>query len=95
RGGKQLFRDVLAESGEWLGLGLASLAPIFAPQRIVVGGGVASAGELLLDPARASFAIHAPQDFKATVEIVGSTLEGWEGMIGAASQLLTPMVNAR
>jgi glucokinase len=91
RGGKQLFREALTESGEWLGLGLASLAPIFAPQRIVVGGGVASAGNLLLDPARASFARHAPLEFTAAVEIVGSTLEGWEGMIGAASQFLTPM----
>lgn len=91
RGGKQRFRDVLTESGEWLGLGLASLASIFAPDRIVVGGGIASAGELLLVPARDSFARHAPQEFRSAVQLVGSTLEGWEGMIGAASQLLTPM----
>lgn len=91
KGGKPLFRDVLCETGEWLGLGLASLAPIFVPDRIVVGGGVASAGELLLDPARASFARHAPTDLKTAVEIVGSTLEGWEGMMGAGSQLLAPM----
>jgi glucokinase len=91
KAGRQRFLDVLTETGRWLGLGLASLAPLFAPDRIVIGGGVASAGELLLAPARASFATHAPQEFKTAVEIVGSTLEGWEGMIGAASQYLAPM----
>ncbi len=91
KAGRQRFLDVLTETGRWLGLGLASLASLFAPDRIVIGGGVASAGELLLVPARASFATHAPQEFKTAVEIVGSTLEGWEGMIGAASQYLAPM----
>jgi glucokinase len=91
RAGKRRSLDVLAETGRWLGLGLASLAPLFAPDRIVVGGGVASAGELLLEPARASFSQHAPTEFKTAVEIVGSTLEGWEGMLGAGSQFLAPM----
>lgn len=91
RAGKQRFLEVLSDTGRWLGLGLASLAPLFAPERIVIGGGVASAGELLLAPARASFATHAPQEFRNAVQIVGSTLEGWEGMIGAASQYLSPM----
>lgn len=91
RAGKQRFLDVLSETGRWLGLGMASLAPVFAPDRIVIGGGVASAGELLLAPARASFAAHAAQDCRTTVQIAGSTLDGWEGMIGAASQYLAPM----
>jgi glucokinase len=91
RAGKRRALDVLAETGRWLGLGLASLAPLFAPDRIVIGGGVASAGELLLEPARASFAVHAPQQLKTSVAIVGSTLEGWEGMLGAGSQFLDPM----
>lgn len=91
RAGKQRSLDVLAETGRWLGLGLASLAPLFAPDRMVIGGGVASAGELLLEPARSSFAAHAPRELRATVAIVGSTLEGWEGMLGAGSQFLAPM----
>jgi glucokinase len=91
RAGRQRFVDVLAETGRWLGLGLASLAPLFAPDRIVIGGGVASAGEMLLEPARVSFARHAPTEFRTTVSIVGSTLDGWEGMLGAGSQYLAPM----
>ena len=83
--------DAFAETGRWLGLGLASLAPLFAPERIVVGGGVAAAGELLIEPARASFRAHAAPGFRESVQIVQSTFDGREGMIGAASLLFDPL----
>jgi glucokinase len=89
--GDQRAIDALAETGRWLGLGLASLVPLFAPQRIVVGGGVAAAGENLLEPARASFRAHAAPGFRDRVKIVGSIFTGREGMIGAASLFLDPM----
>jgi len=81
--------NALAETGRWLGIGLASLAPLFAPERIVVGGGVGSAGDFLLEPARRSFRRSAGDAFRDSVEIVGSTLGGWEGLVGAASVLLS------
>lgn len=89
--GNQESLDALAETGWWLGLGLASLSPLFAPDRIVIGGGVAAAGECLLDPARMSYRLHASADLKDTVQIVGSTFDGWEGMVGAASLFLDPL----
>jgi glucokinase len=82
--------DALAETGWWLGLGLASLSPLFAPDRIVVGGGVAAAGELLLEPTRASYREHAAPEFRERVQLVGSSFDGWEGMVGAASLFLDP-----
>ena len=88
RRGEQLASYALAETGRWLGLGLASLSPLFAPDRIVVGGGVAAAGELLLAPARASYRAHAAPEHRESVQVVGSSLGGWAGMIGAASLYL-------
>lgn len=88
--GDALAVEALAETGRWLGLGLASLAPLFAPDTIVVGGGVAAAGELLLEPARASFRAHAAPELAERVRVVGSSFDGWEGMIGAASLFLAP-----
>jgi glucokinase len=88
--GEQLAVDALAETGWWLGLGLASLSPLFAPDRIVVGGGVAAAGERLLEPTRASYRTHASADFRETVQVVGSTFDGWEGMVGAALLCFPP-----
>jgi glucokinase len=86
--GEQRATDALAKTGWWLGLGLASLSPIFAPDRIVVGGGVAAAGPLLLEPTRASYRAHAAPEFRDAVRVVGSSFEGWEGVVGAASVCL-------
>src|SRR5687767_13570323 len=80
----------LAETGRWLGLGLASLSPLFAPQAITVGGGVAAAGELLLTSARESYHQHAAPS-QASVRITGSRFHGWEGVVGAACLFLEPV----
>jgi glucokinase len=83
--------DALAATGWWLGLGLASLAPIFAPETIVVGGGIGTAGELLMEPTRASYRAHASRELRESVQIVGSSFDGWEGIVGAASLFLDPL----
>jgi glucokinase len=44
--------QVFSIAGRALGIGLTNLVDIVAPQRIVIGGGIAQAGELLLGPAR-------------------------------------------
>ena len=44
--------DLLRILGERLGVGIASAINLFDPEEVVVGGGVATAGDLLLEPAR-------------------------------------------
>ncbi|CAM3526159.1 ROK family protein [Nocardioides dubius] len=44
--------EAFATVGEWLGVGLANLTAAYDPEVVVVGGGVATAGERLLTPAR-------------------------------------------
>jgi glucokinase len=91
RKGDQLALKALAETGWWLGLGLASLSPVFSPDRIVVGGGISAAGGLLLDAVRASYRTHARPEFREKTQVIGSSFAGWEGMIGAASLFLDPL----
>jgi glucokinase len=43
---------VLDVVGQRLGIGIANAINLFDPQEIVIGGGVSTAGDLLLDPAR-------------------------------------------
>ena len=92
RKGDQLALEALTETGWWLGLGLASLSPVFSPDRIVVGGGVSSAGDVLLDAVRASYLTHASPQFREQTQVIGSSFDGWEGMIGAASLFLDPLM---
>ena len=91
RVGDEIAVKALSETGWWLGLGLASLCPLFSPDTIAVGGGISSAGELLLESVRASFHDHARPEFRDHTKIVGSSFEGWDGMIGAASLALSPL----
>jgi glucokinase len=53
--GDETARALFARLGRWLGIGIASLVNLFDFQLIVIGGGVAAVGDLLLVPARASF----------------------------------------
>lgn len=47
--------ELLADVGRWLGEGAADVAAILDPQMFVVGGGLAAAGDLLLQPAVAAY----------------------------------------
>lgn len=48
---RSLFDDI----GYWLGVGIASLATIFDPELVVIGGGLVQARELLFPPVQDSF----------------------------------------
>jgi len=50
--GDELAVRVLAETGRYLGVGLANLVRTLDPDVIVIGGGIARAGETLIAPAR-------------------------------------------
>jgi glucokinase len=83
--GDELGRSVLAEAGEWLGMGLAYYVEINNPERIIIGGGVAAAGELLLGPVRQAIAKWAlPANAKAAC-VVMAGLGAESGVVGAAT----------
>ena len=90
RRGDESALAAIRETAHWLGIGLASLSALFAPDTIVVGGGVAAAGDALLDPVRESYRENAGDDFRERTRILGSTFDGWEGLIGAATIVLDP-----
>jgi glucokinase len=52
KGGDPEAIEALRALGERLGIGIANALNTFDPDEVVVGGGVSSAGELLLGPAR-------------------------------------------
>jgi glucokinase len=46
---------LLADAGRWLGVGIATLVNALDPEIVIIGGGVAQAGGLLLDPATVAY----------------------------------------
>ena len=75
--------DGLAEIGRWLGIGIANLVVVLNPDRVVIGGGVAGAGDLLLDPIRDEVRRRVHVTDLEAVEIVVAELGTWAGAIGA------------
>ena len=74
----------LARLGSYLGAGIASLVNVLEPELIVIGGGFAAAGELVVGPARAVLARDGLIPGRDTVRIVRAELGEDAGLIGAA-----------
>jgi glucokinase len=74
----------VAAIGRHLGVALSSLANIFDPDVIVIGGGVSVAGDLLLDPAREELRRRALPPMNET-PVRLAALGPDAGMIGAAA----------
>ena len=55
RRGDPTARGLFSQIGYWLGVGIASVVNLLDIEIVVIGGGLVSAGELLLAPARESF----------------------------------------
>jgi glucokinase len=88
RAGDPLAKKVWAEGTYYLGLGFVNLINIFNPSLIVVGGGLANAGEMLLQPVRQlikkmGFSVAARE-----VRIVPAKLKSNAGLLGAGALVL-------
>ncbi|RFA15109.1 glucokinase [Subtercola boreus] len=71
--------------GHWLGQASASLGAVLDPQLFVIGGGVAQAGELLLDPIRSAYLDVLPaRGFHPEPEFRIAELVNDAGVVGAA-----------
>ena len=83
--GDALALSILRETGVWLGIGLAGFVNVFNPEVIAVGGGVAGAGDMILDPARREVHLRARSPSRDLVQIAPATLGSGAGVLGAAA----------
>jgi glucokinase len=83
--------DCFDEIGRWLGQGLADLAALLDPGRFVIGGGVAEAGDLLLEAGRESYsAVLTGRGYRPLASVVPAQLGAQAGLIGAADLARQP-----
>ncbi len=76
--------DGIAQAARYLGIGIANAITLVSPDRVVIGGGVAAAGDLLLEPIRAELRRRVRTTALGQVEVVTAELGPWAGAIGAA-----------
>ncbi|RDU35374.1 glucokinase [Neobacillus piezotolerans] len=83
-GGDAAATRVVDEVAFHLGLALANIANTLNPEKIVLGGGVSRAGDLLLNKVKEQFARYAFERVRETTTIALATLGNDAGVIGAA-----------
>lgn len=77
---KRIFEIV----GTYIGMGLVSVINLLNPEKVIIGGGVAAAGDLLLAPIRKTIKERAMVVAGNSVEIVPAELGNSAGVIGAS-----------
>ena len=95
-GGDAVARRIVMKAGRNIGIALASFVHMFRPELIVLCGGVAQAGELLLEPIRVALAdFGSPWYLERLrgIEISAFPLDG--AAIGSAALVLHPELIAR
>jgi glucokinase len=92
--GDEAALALLHKIGESLGAAFGSLVNIFNPELIVVGGGFAAAGELILAPARERMALESLPNMSELTRVVVAELGADAGMIGAGFVAFETLENA-
>lgn len=82
--GDPIARAIFERAGFALGIAAANVCVAIGPRRIIIGGGVSQAGDLLLDPIRRVLRERVKVMPIEQVEVVPSRLENNAGVIGVA-----------
>lgn len=92
RRGDLLSQQIVAEAGSHLGTAIASLVNLFNPSMVVIGGGVAQIGDLLLEPIRRAVQQRslrvASRAVRISAALLGRRSSGMGAVVRALSQVL-------
>jgi len=83
--GDDFAKEVWLKSVRLLAIGLASITNILSPEVIVLGGGIAEAGDLLFEPLKEYMGQFEWRTGGNRVEIVKAGYSDFAGAVGAAN----------
>ena len=82
--GDPVAKRIFQIFGSYLGIGLTSVINLLNPETVIIGGGVADAGDILFDPIKKTIKDRAMAVAGSAVEIVPAQLGNSAGVIGAS-----------
>jgi len=82
--GDLIARDIYEHVGKLIGIAAVNISLALCPERIVIGGGVSSAGELLLKPIRRTIQERIFVMPKEQIKVVPAKLGDKAGILGSA-----------
>ena len=84
RNGDAVALEGLRRVGRYLGIGIGNMIVVISPDRVVIGGGIAAAADLLFPEIRAEIRRRVLTTSVDEVEVVTAELGTWAGAMGAA-----------
>ena len=84
KAGDPVAQRIFTIMGEYIGIGLASVVNLLNPERIIIGGGVADAGDILIAPLTETLKKRAMKIAGSAVEVVPAQLGNTAGVIGSS-----------
>ena len=82
--GDKVALKIFERMGKYIGIGLANVVNLLNPEKIVIGGGVADAGDILFEPLIATLKKRAMPIQAKSVSVVPAQLGNAAGVIGAS-----------
>lgn len=86
--GDLVAQQIVAEAGSYLGIAIADLVNLFNPNMVIVGGGVAQMGDLLLDPIRQAVRERSLRPAAQAVRVTAATLGRRSSSMGAVVEAI-------
>lgn len=83
--GDAIAKEIFSQVGKYFGIAIANILVTISPKRVVLGGGVAAAGEILFDPIRQTVRERVSVVPVDQVEILAAKLGNNAGVVGLAS----------
>jgi glucokinase len=94
RAGDPVARQLWNQTGTEIGVALANVVWLLNPDSIVIGGGVARAGDLLFDPIKRTIRGFTMDTFYENLKVVPALLGNDAGIIGAAAVAIDELIGA-
>lgn len=88
REGDEFSLDIVEYVAEYLAMGIGNILNIINPKAIILGGGVALAGDILLKPLRRKLRKYAMEATLDGLEILQAELGNEGGVVGASALVL-------
>lgn len=91
KAGDEASVRIIKRAAFYLAKGMSATAMVLNPQRFIIGGGVARAGDILIDEVKEVFLKFTPEAVRSGVDIVLAELGNDAGVVGAAGLHLRAM----
>lgn len=91
--GDLVAQQIVSEAGAFIGTAIAGLINVLNPDIVVVGGGLAQSGDLLLEPIRRAVRQRSLRAAVQAVRITGAVLGRRSSSMGAVVQALTMVLH--